>query len=99
MKTVAKKKTKAIKPEGILICLIFLVILAIPVAKVYTKARLSETNIELERVKNSIEDQENLNDSLKMEISELSSLDKIQIVAAANGLSYQNGNIKVVTNE
>ena len=32
-------------------------------------------------------------------ISELSSLDKIQVVAAENGLSYQNGNIKVVTNE
>lgn len=99
MKAVTKKKNKKFKPEGILIGLIALVILAIPVANVYTKARLSETNIELERVKNNIEDQENLNNSLKMEISELSSLDKIQIVAAANGLSYQNGNIKVVTNE
>lgn len=99
MKKATKKKRFKLKSEGILYIIIALILLAIPIVNVYTKAILSESNIELERVKSDIEDQENLNNSLKMEISELSSLDKIQVVAAENGLSYQNGNIKVVTNK
>ena len=73
--------------------------LAIPVCNVYTKAILSESNIELEEIKSDIKEQENINDSLKMEISELASLDTIQTIAAENGLTYKNINIKVVTNE
>ncbi len=99
MKKATKKKRFKLKSEGLLYIIIALILLAIPIVNVYTKAILSESNIELERVKSDIEDQENLNNSLKMEISELSSLDKIQVVAAENGLSYQNGNIKVVTNK
>ncbi len=99
MKKATKKKRFKLKSEGILYIIIALILLAIPIVNVYTKAILSESNIELERVKSDIENQENLNNSLKMEISELSSLDKIQVVAAENGLSYQNGNIKVVTNK
>ena len=72
------------------------ILFAIPIANVYTKAILSETNIELEEVKNKIQKQQNTNDSLKMEISELASLDKIQIVAQEEGLQYINENIIVV---
>ena len=43
---------------------------------------LSESNIELESIKNDVKEQENLNESLKMQISELASLDTIQSVAS-----------------
>ena len=95
----AKKQVKVVSTERILWTFIFAVLLAIPVCNVYTKTMLSKTNIELETVKYEIKKQESINDGLKMEISELASLDKIQDIAASNGLSYQNGNIKVVTTE
>lgn len=78
---------------------ILTILLAIPIANVYTIAMLSESNIKLEQIKSDIKNQEKVNESLKMEISELASLDKIQDIALENGLSYQNGNIKVVTSE
>ena len=95
-----KKKTKKnfLRGEGIIWLTLALILLAIPVVNVYTKAILSESNIALEEIKNEIKTQENMNDSLKMQISELASLDKIQEVASENGLTYQNNNIKVVTN-
>ena len=61
---------------------------------------LSESNIALEEIKSDIKEQERLNESLKMEISELASLETIQDVVDEKGLSYQSNNIKVVvTNE
>lgn len=92
-------KSKKSKMEMTIWGIIALVLLAIPVCNVYTKAILSESNIDLEKLKSDIKNQEKVNDSLKMEISELASLDKIQVIASENGLSYQNNNIKVVTNE
>lgn len=96
-KKYSKKKNK--NSDKLLFTIIGLILLAIPVCNVYTKAILSETNIKLEEVKNDIKNQKSINDSLKMEISELASLDKIQDVASEEGLTYQNGNIKVVTNK
>ena len=94
-----KKKQKRFSGERTIWLILGLILLAIPICNVYTKAILSETNIALDEMKNSIKEQEGINDSLKMEISELASLDKIQAVATENGLSYQNANIKVVTSE
>ncbi len=98
----ARKKKKLIKKlrgeTAIYIAIVFM-ILAIPVSMVYTQAMLSESNIELESIKSEVKEQENLNESLKMQISELASLDTIQDVANENGLVYTNGNILVVTNK
>ena len=86
------------KTEKIFAGLIIIILLLIPVFCVYTKAMLSKTNIELEKLKSNIYNQKNINNSLKMEISELASLDKIQDVVSAEGLVYQNDNIKVIAN-
>lgn len=67
-----------------------------PICTVFTKALLSESNIEVEQVKSKIEKQSNVNESLSMQIDELASLDKIQEVASEKGLSYNNENIKVI---
>ena len=92
-------KKKKRNSDRLLFIIIAIILLAIPVCNVYTKAILSQTNIELEEVKNDIKNQKNIKDSLKMKISELASLDKIQSIATEEGLTYQDGNIKVVTNE
>ena len=91
-----KKKKNNYRILWILVVVLFL---AIPVCDVYTKAILSQTNIELEQTRNKIKEQEGINDSLKMEIGELASLDKIQEVAEQNGLTYQNNNITVVSDK
>ena len=90
------KKAKAIRGEKIIWLLIFLVLFTTPLIHVITKAKLSQTNIEVERLKKDISKQENVNESLNMKINELASLDKIREVAESNGLSYKNNNIKVV---
>ena len=80
---------------GLLICLL----LAIPMFNVYTSSLLSETNNEVEKIKDNIESQELVNQSLSMQVDELASLENIQKIAEEYGLSYVNGNIKIITTE
>jgi cell division protein FtsL len=91
-----KYRKKLFQREKTYWIIIVMILFAIPVANVYTKAILSETNIELEEAKNDVERQQNTNDSLRTEIYELASLDKIQLVAQEDGLQYNNENIIVV---
>lgn len=93
------KKVKMLKGEKLLWLTIAIMILIIPITSVYTKALLSESNIQVEKLRNNIEKQESINESLNMKISELASLDKIQEVANEIGLHYNNDNIKVIANK
>lgn len=97
MKKNTKKTVKILKGEKLLYFILFLLVIAVPISNVFIKALLSETNIEVEQLKNKIEKQANINESLSMQINELASLDKIQEVAKNIGLSYNNNNIKVVS--
>lgn len=90
-------KVKMLRGEKIIYVLIFFVIISMPICTVLTKALLSESNIEVEQLKSKIDNQEDTNESLSMQIDELASLDKIQEVANEKGLSYNNENIKVIT--
>ncbi len=92
------KDYKILKGEKFLYVLLFLLVVAIPISNVFTKALLSESNIEVEQLKNKISTQENLNESLSMQINELASLDKIQEVAKESGLTYNYDNIKIINN-
>ena len=75
---------------------VFLLVIA-PVSVVFSKATLAEINFEVEKQKKEIEKQKKTNESLTMTIDELASLTKIQEVAEQQGLSYNNNNIKSVT--
>ena len=90
------KVMKTLRIEKVIYSLIIFVAVLIPIANVFTKAILSETNIEVEKLENKISKQTNINDSLDMQINELASLDKIQGVANNLGLSYNNDNIKLI---
>ena len=68
-----------------------------PASWVYTKALLTETNIELERIESKMESQSNTNEALSMQIDELASIDNIQAIASRSGLSYNNNNIKTIS--
>lgn len=93
------KKIKLLKGEKFMYGLIVMLLLAIPMFNVYTSSLLSETNNEVEKLKNNIENQKLVNQSLTMQVDELASLENIQKIAEEYGLSYVNSNIKIISAE
>ena len=90
------KRLKLLKGEKLLYVIILLLVVAIPVVNVFSKAMVSESNIEVESLKAKIEKQSRINESLEMQINELASIEKIQQVAKEKGLSYNDDNVKVI---
>ena len=95
----AKNNKKTKKIDKLIYTLIVIVAVLIPIVNVFSKALLSETNIEVEKLETKIDKQVGINDSLDMQINELASLDKIQNVANNLGLSYNNDNIKLIISD
>ena len=91
-----RKRVKLCGVDRLMIMVIALLIVFTPVLVVYSKSTLSESNIELERIKRKVEKQESINESVAMKINELASLSNIQDVAKEHGLDYNNENIIVV---
>jgi len=96
MKKNNTKKIKFLKGEKIFIFLIVLFGVLAPILTVSSKSILSRSNIDLEKVKNKVERQEGINESLEMQVNELASLSNIQDIAKSYGLSYNNDNIIVI---
>ncbi len=88
-----KKRLKLLKGEKFMYVLLLFLVIAIPVANVFSKALVSETNIKTEKLKSKIERQENNNESLEMQINDLVSMENIQKIAEEYGLSYISDNI------
>jgi cell division protein FtsL len=94
-----KKRVKMSKFEKLLYSFaIFLLVIA-PVSIVFSKATLAKVNFDVEKQKKEIAQQKKTNESIAMTIDELASLTKIQRVAEEQGLSYNNNNIKSVTED
>lgn len=94
-----KKRVKISKFEKLLYTFTVFLLVISPVSIVFSKATLAEINFLVEKQKREIEIQKKTNESLAMTIDELASLTKIQEVAREQGLSYNNDNIKTVTEE
>ena len=94
-----KKRLKMSKFERLLYTLAIFLLVISPVSIVFSKATLAKVNFEVEKQKKAIEKQEKTNESLAMTIDELASLTKIQEVAEQQGLSYNNSNIKTITDD
>lgn len=92
-----KKRLKLSKFERLLYTLAIFLLVISPISIVFSKATLAKINFEVEKQKEKIEKQEKVNESIAMTIDELASLTKIQAVAEEQGLSYNNNNIKTVT--
>ena len=91
-----RRRVKLHTIDRLMIGLIVLLLVASPVVIVYSKSVLSKSNIEVEKMRNKIEKQETINESITMKINELASLSNIQDVAKNYGLTYQHENIIVV---
>lgn len=92
----AKTKYKYYKIDKIQFTIIFIFVLLIPILTVFSKATLSSTSIEVQKLKNKMAKQESINQSMVMKINELASLTNIQKIAKEYGLSYNNDNILVI---
>ena len=64
---------------------------------IYSRAMLGKINLEVQELSGIIKDETEDNQSLVMKINEMVSLDKIQEVSNELGLTYNNDNIKSVT--
>ena len=76
--------------------LLILLLVIAATGRVFLTSTLSKINYDVEIQKKAIAEQQKTNESLTMAINELASLTKIQEVAKAQGLSYNNSNIRSV---
>lgn len=91
-----KNKKKFLMIDKLCITVIFLLTICVPISMVFSKATLSKSNIEVEKIRSKVEKQQNANQSLSMQVDELASLSNIQDIAKDYGLSYNNDNIIVI---
>ena len=98
-KVKVEKRLKISRFERLLYTLALFLLVISPISVVFSKATLSKINFEVEKQKKEIEAQRKKNESIAMTIDELASLTKIQEVAEQQGLSYNNNNIKTVTED
>ena len=94
MKKTKKKKYRITKFEKVLYAFAVILLLMAPISIVFTKSALSEINYKVEKMKKESASKEKTNEGLEMKINELVSLDNIKNVIKAEGLSYNNDNIK-----
>ena len=81
MKKKKKNKVKFTKFEKFLFVITAIVSLSYPFMSVFAKSTLSEMNYKLENSKAKIAEQNKNNESLKMKINELASLENLESVA------------------
>lgn len=66
------------------------------VGVVFSQVSLSKVNLEVEKLKIKLEEQEDVNQGLVMKINEMASLDNINEISTSLGLAYNNENIKTI---
>lgn len=96
MRKNTKLGVKLHRGERVMIFMIALLSVLALITVVYTRSLLYTSNIEVERMKEQINTQNNVNAALSMQVDELASLSTIQNVANNYGLSYNNDNIIVI---
>ena len=73
-----------------------IMIVALVIGFVFAQTALAKVNLEVQDLKNEVEEKENTNTSLTMKINELASLESVKAVSANEGLSYNSENIKTI---
>ncbi len=91
-----KNKKKISKVEKFLYKTFTFLSICLVVGTVVSQVSLSEINLEVEKLKIKLEEQENVNEALVMKINEMASLDNVNAVSNSMGLAYNNENIKTI---
>ncbi len=90
------RKVKITRGEKLLYSVSVLAFLFTFVLKIFCGATLGNLSIDTEKVRAKITSQEKTNESLTMQVNELTSFDYVKDVVKEMGLAYNNDNILVV---
>lgn len=96
MKKKKKKVAKFTKGEKLLYILAIICMCSTFVLKIFTSASSSNLKMEIEKINLKIEKQKNLNESLSMQVNELTSYENMDKVLKEMGLAYNNENIIII---
>lgn len=94
---VKRKRRKISKSERLLYKSMLFISIMFVVGIIFGQTTLSKMNIELEKLKNEVNNYQEDNQSLVMKINEMASLENIKKVTNEQGLVYNNDNIKVIS--
>lgn len=75
-------------------CITAIVLLIIGI--VCSETTLAQNNLEIQKIESTVEKQRKRNESLKMKIDEMTSLDNIKEISERYGLTYHSENIKTI---
>ena len=96
MKKRTRKIVRLTKGERMLYTLGFLCLVLTIVIRVFSSASISNLKMDIEKINYKIENQERKNQSLTMQVNELTSYENLSGVLNDMGLAYNNENIIVV---
>lgn len=96
MKKKAAVKVRFTKGEKILFLSCIFLVVAVVLVQVFCGATTGNLSLSIEKLKYEIDSQEKKNESLSMQVSELTSYDKIKDVVKDMGLAYNNENIIII---
>ena len=92
-----KKISKRVRREKALYRCFVIVSIFLVLGIIYSRAALGKINLEIQELNDIIKEENDDNQSLAMKINEMVSLDKIREVSNEQGLTYNNKNIKSVS--
>lgn len=91
-----KRKAKFTKKEKFIYSVGVLSVIAIFAVKIFFGAQISNLKMNIEKINYQIETQEKKNESLTMQVNELTSYENVSGVIKDLGLAYNNENIIVI---
>ncbi len=96
MKKKKRKVAKFTRGEKLLYVLAIICACSTFVLKIFVSASTSNLKIQIEKINTNIEKQKNTNESLTMQVNELTSYENLDSVLKNMGLAYNNENIIVI---
>lgn len=96
MKKKKRKVASFTKGEKLLYTLAILCLCSIFVLKIFVSASTSDLKIKIEKINSNIEKQQSTNESLAMQVNELTSYENMDSILKDMGLAYNNENIIII---
>lgn len=91
-----KRKLKITKGEKLLYTCAVLALCSTFLVKIFCSASIGNLNIMVEKLKLDVSTQEKKNESLTMQVNELTSFDYVNNIVKNMGLAYNNENIIII---
>ena len=91
-----RRKVKITKGEKILYSFAFLALSSTFLVKIFCSASIGNLNIMVEKLKYDVSTQSKKNESLTMQVNELTSFDYVNTIVKEMGLAYNNENIIII---